>query len=82
MKKTLMILGNVLIVAIILVLVTVYVETEQKRILASQTESFENTRILNSFQATTRRCNSGMHSYGWNRNPTSLCLRFGNSKWL
>ena len=45
MKKTLMILGNVLIVAIILVLVTVYVETEQKRILASQTESFENMTV-------------------------------------
>ncbi len=45
MKRILMILGNVMIVAIILVLVLVYVNAEQKRILASQTESFENMTI-------------------------------------
>ena len=45
MKRILMILGNVLIVTIILVLVLVYVNAEQKRILASQTESFENMTI-------------------------------------
>ncbi|MBQ3831071.1 MAG: response regulator [Spirochaetales bacterium] len=45
MKRILMILGNLLIVSIILVLVLVYVNAEQKRILASQTESFENMTI-------------------------------------
>ena len=45
MKRILMILGNVMIVTIILVLVQVYVNAEQKRILASQTESFENMTI-------------------------------------
>ena len=45
MKRILMILGNVMIVTIILVLVLVYVNAEQKRILASQTESFENMTI-------------------------------------
>ncbi|MBQ9810908.1 MAG: response regulator [Spirochaetales bacterium] len=45
MKRILMILGNLLIVSIILVLVLVYVNAEQKRIRASQTESVENMTI-------------------------------------
>ena len=45
MKKILMLLGNVLIVAVIVVLILVYVEVEQRRITASQTESFESMTI-------------------------------------
>ena len=45
MKKTLMILGNVLIVTVILIFVSVYIDAEQKRILASQTESFESMTV-------------------------------------
>ncbi len=40
-----MIIGNVLIVAVILVLVMVYVSSEENRILVSQTESFENMTV-------------------------------------
>ena len=45
MKKILMILGNVLIVTVILIFVSVYIDAEQKRILASQTESFESMTV-------------------------------------
>ena len=45
MKKILMLFGNVLIVAVIVVLILVYVEVEQRRITASQTESFESMTI-------------------------------------
>ncbi|MBQ7644052.1 MAG: response regulator [Spirochaetales bacterium] len=45
MKKILMILGNVLIVTVILIFVSVYIGAEQKRILASQTESFESMTV-------------------------------------
>ena len=45
MKKILMLLGNVLIIAVIVVLILVYVEVEQRRITASQTESFESMTI-------------------------------------
>lgn len=45
MKKILMILGNVLMVTILLVLVLTHINAEQKRILASQTESFQSMTI-------------------------------------
>ena len=45
MKKILMILGNVLIVTVILIFVSVYIGAEQKRILASQTDSFESMTV-------------------------------------
>ena len=45
MKKILMILGNVLIVTVILIFVSVYIDAEHKRILASQTESFESMTV-------------------------------------
>ena len=45
MKKSLMILGNALIVLTVLVLIVVYVSSEQKRTFLSQTEAFENMTV-------------------------------------
>ena len=45
MKKSLMILGNVLIVLLILTFLTLYTSSEHRRLLASQTEAFENMTV-------------------------------------
>ena len=45
MKKSLMILGNVLIVLVTLVLVSLYVGTEQRKSMAARTEAFENMTV-------------------------------------
>ncbi len=45
MKKSLMILGNVLIVLLILTFLTFYTSSEHRRLLASQTEAFENMTV-------------------------------------
>ena len=45
MKKSLMILGNVLIVLVTLVLVSLYVGTEQRKSMAARTEAFENLTV-------------------------------------
>lgn len=45
MKKVLITLGNALIMLLILVIVTTYIGHEQKRILASQTESFGSMTV-------------------------------------
>ncbi len=45
MKKSMMILGNVLIILAILALTLTYVDSEQKRMLFSQTEAFENMTV-------------------------------------
>ena len=45
MKKSLLVLGNVLIVLAILVFVMLYVSSEQQRMIVSKTEAFENMTI-------------------------------------
>ena len=45
MKKSLMILGNLLIILALLTLVTLHVRNEQKNIIASKTEAFENMTV-------------------------------------
>ena len=45
MKKSQMILGNVLIVAAIMVAVLVYISSEHQKVLTSRTEAFENMTV-------------------------------------
>ena len=45
MKKSLMILGNVIIILAILAFVMLYVSSEQQRMTASKTEAFENMTV-------------------------------------
>ncbi len=45
MKRSLMILGNTLIVVVILLLVATYVSVDQKNVLSSRTEAFENITL-------------------------------------
>ena len=52
MKKGLMILGNVLIILVILAFVLLDVSSEQHRMLASQTEAFENMTVAMESVAT------------------------------
>ena len=52
MKKSLMILGNVLIVLVTLVLVSLYVGTEQRKSMAARTEAFENMTVAMENVAT------------------------------
>ncbi len=64
MKRSLIILGNALIVLAILVLVTAYVGGEQRRALTAQTEAFENLTVAmetvttNYLVAEQRVCSS------------------------
>ena len=67
MKKSLMILGNILIIAAILVFVTLYVGNEQQRMLASKIEAFENMTVAMESVTTNyligeqQVCNSWAH---------------------
>ena len=45
MKKSLMILGNILIILAILAFVTLYIGSERQRLISSKTEAFENMTV-------------------------------------
>lgn len=69
MKKSLMLLGNVLIILVIMAFIMLYVSSERQKMLVSQTEAFKNMTVAmesvttNYLVGEQQVCRSWSNSY-------------------